>query len=272
MSDPRAVLSRTGPSPAATVAYGQAPDQVADLWFPAAPDRGSLVVFVHGGYWRPEYDRLHTWSLAADLAARGHLVASVEYRRGGESGGGWPGTFDDVAGAVDKLPDLAAARYGAGPRDRRLVLVGHSAGGQLALWVAARHRLPATSPWHRPRDAAPEGVLALAPVCDLGEAYRRDLDDGAVIAFLGGGPADLPDRYALADPRSLLPYGVPTVVLHGRLDQQVPIALSRGYVAAARAAGDPVTLVELPDAEHFALIDPESAAWPHVVETVNGIT
>ncbi|MFC5942163.1 alpha/beta hydrolase family protein, partial [Micromonospora harpali] len=132
------------------------------------------------------------------------------------------------------------------------LLVGHSAGGHLALYAAA------TAP------GTVAGVLALAPVADLAEAYRLDLDGGAVAALLGGGPAEHPQRYAAADPRQLVPAPTRTVILHGLLDRQVPVGVSRSYAAAARAAGGPVTLVELPECEHFGLIDPESAAWPEV--------
>ncbi len=252
-SDPRAVLTRPAPAPDATVAYGDHPDQIADLRRPAGngPAR-RLVIVVHGGFWRAEYDRRHTGPLAAALAALGHPVAQVEYRRTGQPGGGWPGTLSDVLTGVSELPRLAA---GALPGEVSLdapLLVGHSAGGHLALYVAA---------------VAPDavgGVLALAPVADLAEAYRLDLDSGAVSALLGGGPADVPDRYAACDPRSLVPIPARTVVVHGVLDEQVPVAMSRDFVAAGRAAGGDVRLVELPTCEHFALIDPASAAWPEV--------
>jgi dipeptidyl aminopeptidase/acylaminoacyl peptidase len=139
------------------------------------------------------------------------------------------------------------------------ILVGHSAGGHLALYVAA----------HAPE--AVGGVLALAPVADLAEAYRLDLDGGAVAALLGGGPADVPDRYAAADPAALVPVRTRIVVMHGTLDRQVPAGISRSWVAAARAAGTPASLVELADCEHFGLIDPDSAAWPQVVAALRAL-
>lgn len=252
-ADPRAVLTRPAPAPDHTVAYGEHPDQVADLRRPAGdgPAR-PLVVVVHGGFWRAGYDRSHTGPLAAALAALGHPVAQLEYRRTGQPGGGWPGTLADVVAGVTALPRLAAdampGLVGAGAP----LLVGHSAGGHLALYAAA------TAP------AAVGGVLALAPVSDLAEAYRLDLDGGAVAALLGGGPAEFPDRYAAADPRSSVPLGTRSVVVHGTLDEQVPVAMSRSFVAASRAAGGDIRLVELPECEHFGLIDPESSAWPEV--------
>ncbi|SCL38997.1 Alpha/beta hydrolase family protein [Micromonospora pallida] len=259
-ADPREVLTRPAPDPDATVAYGDLPDQVADLRHPkgSGPPR-PLVLVVHGGFWRAEYDRTHTGPLAVGLAGLGYPVAQVEYRRTGQPGGGWPGTLADVRDAVATLPALAARalpdRVAPGPP----LLVGHSAGGQLALYVAA---------------TAPEtvaGVLALAPVADLVEAYRRDLDGGAVAALLGGGPAEVPDRYAQADPSVALPLRTRTVVIHGVRDEQVPIMMSRSFVAKARTLGASVALVELPDCEHFGLIDPTSSAWSAVAAALRSL-
>ncbi|MDZ5444121.1 alpha/beta hydrolase [Micromonospora sp. 4G57] len=259
-ADPRAVLTRPAPAPDATVAYGDHPDQVADLRRPAGdgPAR-PLVVVVHGGFWRAEYDRSHTGPMAAALAALGHPVAQVEYRRTGQPDGGWPHTLTDVLAGVAALPRLAAAELPGRVAGVPPILVGHSAGGHLALYVAA----------HAPETVG--GVLALAPVADLAEAYRLDLDSGAVAALLGGGPADVPDRYATADPSALVPIRVRSVVIHGTQDRQVPVAISRSWVAAARAAGSPATLVELPECEHFGLIAPDSAAWPRVLDALRSL-
>ncbi|MEV1333458.1 alpha/beta hydrolase, partial [Micromonospora costi] len=259
-ADPRDVLTRPAPEPAHTVAYGDHPDQVADLREPAGdgPAR-PLVVVVHGGFWRAEYDRRHTGPLAAALAALGHPVAQLEYRRTGQPGGGWPNTLTDTLTGVTELPRLAAAAMPGRVAGAAPILVGHSAGGHLALYVAA------TAP------AAVGGVLALAPVADLVEAYRRDLDGGAVAALLGGGPEEFPERYAAADPRMLVPIRPRTVVIHGGLDHQVPPEIGRDFVASARAAGSDITLVELSECEHFGLIDPESAAWPLVVQALQSL-
>ncbi|MFI7430938.1 alpha/beta hydrolase family protein [Micromonospora sp. NPDC049836] len=259
-ADPRDVLTRPAPPPDATVRYGDHPEQVADLRRPAGdgPAR-PLVVVVHGGFWRAEYDRTHTGPMADALAALGHPVAQLEYRRTGQPGGGWPHTLQDVLAGVAALPGLAAAALPGRVAPVPPILVGHSAGGHLALYAAA------TAP------GTVGGVLALAPVADLAEAYRLDLDDGAVAALLGGGPAEVPERYAAADPSALVPARVRTVVIHGSLDRQVPVAVSRSWVAAARAAGAPATLVELPKCEHFGLIAPDDPAWPVVVTALRSL-
>lgn len=259
-ADPRAVLTRPAPEPDRTVAYGDDPNQVADLRRPAGsgPAR-PLVVVVHGGFWRAEYDRRHTGPLAAALAALGHPVAQLEYRRTGQPGGGWPGTLTDVLTGVAELPALAAEALPGRVAPTPPILLGHSAGGHLALYAAAS--APATV----------GAVLALAPVADLGEGYRRGLDSGAVAALLGGGPQDVPDRYATADPRALVPIPVRTVVMHGSEDHQVPVGMSRDFVRAARASGSDISLVELPGCEHFGLIDPESLVWPEVLAVLRSL-
>ncbi|WCN81466.1 alpha/beta hydrolase family protein [Micromonospora sp. LH3U1] len=259
-ADPRAVLTRPAPEPDGTVAYGDHPDQVADLRRPAGtgPAR-PLVVVLHGGFWRAEYDRRHTGPLAAALAACGYPVAQLEYRRTGQPGGGWPGTLTDVLTGVAELPVLAAEAMPGRVTLAAPILIGHSAGGHLALYAAAA--APATV----------GGVLALAPVADLGEAYRRNLDSGAVAALLGGGPAEFPDRYAAVDPRLLVPIRTRTVVIHGSEDQQVPAEMSRDFVTEARDAGSDISLVELPGCEHFGLIDPKSPAWPRVLDVLRSM-
>ncbi|RJL32458.1 alpha/beta hydrolase [Bailinhaonella thermotolerans] len=259
MRDPREVLTRPAPPPDLTVAYGAHPDQVIDVRLPPASPR-AVVVMLHGGFWRPEYDRAHTAPMTSALAAEGYVACTPEYRRSG-----WPETLDDVAAALDALPGLLAAVWpGDGsPAGPPVVLAGHSAGGQLALWSAARHRLPAPR-WRREEPPPVTGVLALAPVCDLGRASRLRLDGDAVDAFLGGSPHVHPPRYAAADPARLRPYDLPVVILHGDLDVQVPVTLSRDF---ARAGRD-VTLRELRGVEHYGLIDPLSEAWPRVLSAV----
>jgi acetyl esterase/lipase len=256
-NDSRGILTRPAPPPDLTVSYGDHPDQVIDIRLPgpgwaARP----LVIFVHGGFWRATWDRAHVGPLAADLTARGWPVATIEYRRTGEEGGGWPGTFDDAAAGIAAACDLGSA-VGL-PETTGTILAGHSAGGHLALWYGATHDARGQS-----GPGALLGVLALAPIADLAEAYRLNLDDGAVAALLGGGPEQWPDRYAAADPMGLDPPTAPVTLLHGTVDTRVPIAQSRAY--AAKPDGH-VQLVELPGVEHFGLIDPDSSAWPEVLD------
>ncbi|MFI5913761.1 alpha/beta hydrolase family protein [Dactylosporangium sp. NPDC051541] len=262
-TDPRDVLSRPASEPDFTLRYGEHPDHVADVRLPAVPN-APLVIFVHGGFWRHEFDRSHTGPLAVDLAARGYAVATIEFRRTGQTGGGWPGTFSDVAAAAVAVPDQLAkevAHRGLRPVSvDRPIMAGHSAGGHLALWYAS---------------VAPDavgGVVALAPVADLTRAYELDLDAGAVADLLGGGPDAVPDAYRSADPMRNLPSGVRTVIVHGTEDDIVPVELSREYCRAARRGGDDATLVELAGVEHFGVIDPLSAAWPAVLAAFGTVT
>jgi acetyl esterase/lipase len=224
-----------------------------------------LVLFLHGGFWRAAYDRAHTGPLAAALAAAGFAVCTPEFRRTGQPGGGWPGTFDDIAAAVERLPRLVQDAAGTDViSGEPAVLAGHSAGGHLALWAAARHMLPPDAPWHaaQPRVA---GVVALAAVSDLAACYAMQLGRGAVVPLLGGGPSQYQERYRMADPMRLLPLGCPVRLVHGTADGVVPCSLSTSFAAQGRAAGDDMSLAELPGAGHFDVIDPLSDAWPQVV-------
>jgi acetyl esterase/lipase len=241
------------PPPPELVRYGPDPEQVANVHLPAL-DGGPwpAVVVVHGGYWRDRFDRAGTAPLANDLAARGYLAWNVEYRRVGRDGGGWPGTLEDVAAAADALP----GRPDVDPE--RVVVLGHSAGGQLALWLAARAR--------RGSPLRPAAAVSLAGLADLARAHAAGLGSGACSEFLGGGPEEFPERYAYASPAALLPLGVPQLLVHGAKDEHVPVDQSRGYARAARDAGDEVELVELADADHFDVIDVGHAAWAAVVE------
>jgi acetyl esterase/lipase len=271
-TDEPEILTRSSPRPDAVLRYGPHRDHVADLRLPGLAGGGQrqwgpgtpLVIFLHGGFWRAAYDRTHTGPLATALAAEGFAVCTPEFRRCGQAGGGWPGTFDDVALAVDTVPGLVAAELGARADSRKVVLAGHSAGGHLALWAAARHRLSPAAPWHA-AETSVVGVVALAAVSDLASCYAQGLGGGAVTDLLGGGPDDQPERYALADPSRPLPARIPVRLVHGAEDTAVPCAMSQTYAARANAAGDDVTCAVLPGSDHFDVIDPMSSAWPHVV-------
>ena len=264
MPDPREVLIRPAAAPDLTVRYGPLPEHVADVRWPSTTGAGPapLVVVVHGGFWRAGTDRQHTGPQSVGLAAAGFAVAAIEYRRSGQEGGGWPGTFEDVEAAVAEVPGLvaeAAARVDVGVDTGRTVLLGHSAGGHLVAWLAVRQR----------EDVV--GAVSLGGVLDLSAAYRLRLDAGpgpsAVEALLGGGPADVPDRYATADPTRLPAPAVPVEALHGTADDVVPAELSRAYAAATGAS-----LRLLDGVDHFGPIDPRSGAWPETVAAIRRAT
>ncbi|MFD7442092.1 alpha/beta hydrolase family protein [Streptomyces sp. NPDC059909] len=273
-------LSHPAVAPDATAAYGEHPDQVVDFFAPRGDqERAPLVVMLHGGAWRAPYDRQHVTPFADFLARRGFAVANVEYRRGGslpqqrdeENSGGpvagrWPETFDDVAAAMDALPELVrTALPQADPR--RTVVTGHSAGGHLALWAAARHVLPEGAPpaWRLPAPPPLRGVVALAPIADLGRAVELSVCGGAVRQLLGEG-AQFEERAKYADPALLLPTGIATTVVQGREDTVVPQAVAEAYVDAAAKAGETVGLTLLEDVGHFPLIDPAADACAVVAE------
>ena len=253
------------PPPAVRTAYGPDPVQFAELRLPGGPGPHPVVIVVHGGYWRAAYGLAHIGHLCHALTAAGLATWNVEYRRVGHRGGGWPGTLLDVAAAADHLRAVAP-RYNLDLGC--VVALGHSAGGHLALWLAARLRLAPGSPLYQAGAVPLWAVVALAPVADLRFAWDLHLSADVAAALLGGPPDRVPERYAAASPAELLPLGVAQTVIHGDADVDVPPEMSARYVAAARAAGDPVTLVRLPGVEHFALIDPESAVWPVVLAAV----
>jgi acetyl esterase/lipase len=270
------VLSRPAPPPDLVLTYGPGPEHVADVRLPPRPGGppqapAQLVIFLHGGFWRAAYDRTHTGPLATALAAAGFAVCVPEFRRTGQRGGGWPGTFDDVATAVDVLPALVREAAGGDMiRDRPALLGGHSAGGHLALWAASRHRLAPEANW-RTAPGQTSGVVALAAVSDLAACDALGLGQGAARALLGGGPGRHPDRYRQADPMRLLPVGCPVRLVHGSADDRVPCGMSRGYLAQASAAGDDTALDVLPGAGHFDVIDPLSPWWPRVQAAFAGL-
>ena len=224
-----------------------------------------VAVLVHGGFWRMPWgaDLMH--ALAGDLHRRGWATWNLEYRRLGAPGGGWPGTFEDAAAGMDAL-----AAADAGLDLGRVVAVGHSAGGQLALWLAARRGPPAGAQGAG-AVVVPNAVVALAAVSDLAASSRLGLDGDAAAELVGGRPDRVPERYAVASPLARLPLGVPVLLVHGDADDRVPVAMSREYAGAARAAGDDVRLEVIPGAGHAELIDPRSGAWGVVTRWLGGL-
>jgi acetyl esterase/lipase len=250
------ILDLTPPPADARIAYGDAPQQFGDLRLPKGAGPYPVAIVIHGGYWRSAYGLEHIGPLCAALTRAGMATWSLEYRRIGDAGGGWPGTGEDVLRGAEYVHTLAQ-RY---PLDlARVVAIGHSAGGQLTLWLAAQKKMPL------------RGVVSLAGVADLRRAWELGLSRGAAAELLGGSPQEQPERYRQASPIALLPLGVPERLLHGTRDDVVPVEMSRRFLAAAAAAGDDARLIELPDAGHFDLIDPRTPAWAAVQAAVTDL-
>lgn len=263
------------PTPAPIrLAYDEGDFQFGDLYLPSSPGPHPVVILIHGGYWRARYGLDLMTGLAIGLAARGIAAWNIEYRRVGNPGGGWPGTFLDVARSTDHLRMLAPT-YNLDLR--RVVPIGHSAGGHLACWLAGRPNIPESSPIAGNTLSGEEplpltGAISLAGVLDLALAYQFHLSNDAVVELLGGTPDETPERYAAASPAALLPIGIPQVLIHGTEDINVPIEVSQAYLAAAQTVGDPVTSIELEGVEHFAVIDPASEAWRVTVDQLSRLT
>lgn len=238
MAEDRSILTRTATPADEVVAYGTEPEHVADVRH--GGERGAkrpLVVLIHGGFWRPGIDRTHTGPMCEALAAAGWTVAAIEYRRVPQH----PNlTVEDVALALRTLPAKVSEHNG------RVLVMGHSAGGHLTLWAAAKRPI-----------AELDGALALAPAADLQLANDLNLGDGAALAFLG----EDPKRRTDLDPKRMPSPAIPVTIVHGDADEIVPLALSESYVASHPQA----RLVKVPGAGHFAVIDPWHAAWATVV-------
>lgn len=226
-----------------TLAYGNHQDQVLDLRGPGAPDEQPLVIVLHGGFWRAPFTRRNTAALSVALSEAGYTTANVEYRRLGP--GAYGPILDDVRSARERLVAFDTA-----------VAIGHSAGGHLALWLAA--------------EGAVDAAVTLGGVCDLAAAAAAGLGGNAVAELLGGSPDEVPDAYAKVDPAARLPLQRRQVLVHGTEDDRVPFEHARRYAERAKAAGDDCRLVEV-EADHFAPIDPRSAVWPTLVDVLSSL-
>lgn len=251
---PDDILTRQPPPADKRIAYGSDPNQFLDLRLPHKREgKAPLVINIHGGFWRAKYTLDHAGHLCAALTTAGLATANVEYRRVGNAGGGWPGTFADIRSAYQFLLQYSDAEH----LDReKTVIMGHSAGGQLALCLAA----------HEPTVSR---VISLAGVVDLQQAYKLHLSNDAVAEFLHGTPSEVPEHYQEADPMRLSIPHARQVLIHGSADDIVPVAFSRDYVREKEnhSSREDASLVEIAGAGHFDVIDSASAAWKKI-ETV----
>jgi acetyl esterase/lipase len=264
-------LGQARHAPDAQVRYGPAASQVAELFLPKTRTNGPhpVVVLLHGGCFLKQYEGFpQTSALAADLAGRGYAVWNIEYRKLGEAGAGYPGTFQDVATAVDQLRVQASAH----DLDlNRVVAIGHSAGGHLALWAASRGRLPTDSPLHVADPLRIGAVISLAGIGDLvaqGRAFALPCGDDTIDRLVDA--AHRPEPFADTSPAELLPSGARVVMAHGVFDAVMPPYAGLDYVLRARRAGDVAEVVAIPDAGHFDVVVPSTAAWRRVVEILDG--
>jgi len=260
------ILSLSHPEPDARIPYGDDALQFGELRLPPGTGPHPVAIFLHGGCWRARYDIGHTRSFSDALRRAGIAIWSLEYRRVGNPGGGWPGTFLDVAAGADHLRRLASSH----PLDlARVAAVGHSAGGHLALWLAARRGLDAGSEIRGGNDPLPlAGVISLAGITDLARAVREMVCDTMAAELVGGRPEDVASRYAEASPIERLPLGVPQQLVTGALDTVVPPAFGEEYTARARGKGDDASHTLVEGAGHFEVIAPSTEAFRAVLEGI----
>lgn len=247
------ILTLPPPPADAKVAYGTDPNQFGEIRVPKTGSSFPLVINIHGGYWRAKYDLAHAGHLCAALTAKGLATWNLEYRRVGNPGGGWPGTFEDIRSAYRYVSQLAK-KYNLNAS--KVVVMGHSAGGQLALCLAAH-------------ESSLTRVISLAGVVDLQQAYELHLSNDAVVSFLGGKPNEVPEHYHEADPmQRSLPRTTTQWLIHGATDTEVPSYFSRTYAEKKKPRGEDVHYLEISTAGHYDLIDPRSKAWPKVEGTM----
>lgn len=228
--------------------YGDDANQFIDLRVPEGNGPHPVVLFIHGGYWRSKYDLTYAGHLCHALQPAGIATCNIEYRRVGNPGAGWPGTFGDIRSALHLL---RSGHHQFPSFDlNRLCVAGHSAGGQLALCLAA----------HEP---AITRVLSLAGVLDLRRAWELHLSNDAVAGFLGGSPTEVPDAYREASPAEQR-IKARQILIHGTADTDVPYELSKNYAEQKRGTGENVELVTMPGIGHFEIVDPSSSIWGRV--------
>jgi acetyl esterase/lipase len=254
-------------APAARIAYGPSPLQFANLRMPSTRGPHPVVIVIHGGCWLSAYDIAYMGKFEQALADSGYAVWSIEYRRVGDDGGGWPNSFTDVAHGADKLRDVAK-QYDLDLT--RVIASGHSAGGGFALWLAARRKIAPSSELYTKDPLPIRAVFGLAPAPDLEMVQAAGTCGGVIGKLMGGSPAEQEARYAAASLTRLVPVGVPQTLVFGLLDRQwTPVG--RSYLARAQAAGDStIRVVELPESGHFEMVNPASSSWPAVIAALKG--
>lgn len=245
------ILTLPPPPADARVSYGTDPNQFGELRLPKANAPSPVVMNIHGGFWRAKYDLAHAGHLCAALTAKGIATWNIEYRRVGNRGGGWPGTFEDIRTAHRFIPQLAS-KYKLDAN--KVVVMGHSAGGQLALCLAGH-------------ESGVKRAVSLAGVLDLQEAFDEHLSNDAVVEFLGGTPKEVPEHYLEADP-TRLKVAATQWLIHGAKDDIVPPPMSRNYTMQKKQKGEDAHYLEVSTAGHFDLIDPRAAGWSKVQDTV----
>ncbi|MDX2184890.1 MAG: alpha/beta hydrolase, partial [Gemmatimonadaceae bacterium] len=257
------LTARAYPTPTAVIPYGPAPQQFGELYLPTGDGPHPVAVLIHGGCWRAEYDLAYLRHLAGALRDEGIAVWSIEFRRIGDAGGGWPGTFLDVSRGVDAVRELA----GTHRLDlSRVVLSGHSAGGHLALWAGARHAVPPTSDIATPTPLPVRAVVGLAAITDL-PTYASATGCGSAVApLLGGAPTDQPLRVAAASPSSLRGTAPQVWLVTGEKDPIVPASQAAAFQASH--PGESVRVVAVPGVGHFELVAPWSTAFPQVRDAI----
>lgn len=246
------ILTKSPAKADVRLSYGSDPNQFGDLRVPKGSGTFPVVMNIHGGYWRARYGLEHAGHLCEALTSKGVATWNVEYRRVGNAGGGWPGTMEDIKNSFRYLSQIAAQYH----LDlKRVTVMGHSAGGHLALCLAAHER-------------SVKSAISLAGVVDLQRAWELHLSDDAVVELLGGKPEEVPHHYEDADPMRLAIPRASQWLVHGLNDDVVPPEFARDYVKHKKARGENANLIEIAGADHFDVINPHSAAWRQIETTV----
>jgi acetyl esterase/lipase len=246
------------------LSYGTDSQQFGDLYLPEQDGPYPVVVLVHGGCWLAEVDLTHVSQMCNALADEGLAVWSLEYRRLG-NGGGWPSTFEDVSAGADYLRQISDQHA---LELSRVVAAGHSAGGHLALWLACRRRLPLESVLYTANPLPLHGVVSLAGIPNLEQAVAQDICEGTPQQLIGGLPSEVQDRYRQASPSTLLPLGIPQILIIGNYDAVIPVDYIKHYAEAAEQKGDDIRLDILPKAGHFEIVVPTTPEWITVKDAI----